>query len=93
MDKAFERYQLPTANSNKTLDSNLKLGLVDDLAENLAREFGNLSYKAWYCGLIYKFGPATVEEWRKRSITAKDPGKVFSKYAAQAGGYKKSYEK
>ncbi len=88
----FDNYQLPNVNSlfNKRKDTNkIPLLQVDKLADDLVKEYKNPKFKAWYCGVINKFGISRVLEWQNRSRTGKSPGKIFTIYVNQAGGYRK----
>ena len=54
---------------------------VDQLADELANEYGNPLYRKWYCKLIYGLGPLRIDELRGRAKDANNPGKLFSKLA------------
>lgn len=67
---------------------------VDELADELVAEYGNPTFRKWYCGVIKKFGVPKVHEWRRRASEGDHPGRLFTTYVNQAGGYRSSsYEK
>lgn len=62
---------------------------VDRLADELSNEYANPHSRGWYCGVIYKFGVSKVLEWQKRASTGNQPGRLFTSYVNQAGGYRR----
>lgn len=60
----------------------LKIDFVDSIADELVKEYDGAKYRRWYCGIVYEYGPAQVQEWRVRAREGKYPAKLFSKYAA-----------
>lgn len=65
---------------------------VDELADELVEEYANPNFRAWYCGVILRYGVPKVHEWRRRASEGNEPGKLFTSYVNQAGGYQKSHE-
>lgn len=95
MDSLFDNFdlnQLPIVNRDNVTPKRPPLVYVDYLADELVKEYGTPDYRKWYCALIYRYGLAQVEEWRKRAEKANAPVRVFSKYAAQAKNTKKRYQ-
>lgn len=68
----------------------LSLAIVDSVADELVREYGNPEFRRWYCGVIYKFGLDRVEQWRRRASEGKQPARLFSTYVKQAEKYSPS---
>lgn len=60
----------------------LALTLVGSIADELVQEYSGEKYRRWYCGVIYQYGPAKVQEWRVRAREGECPAKLFSKYAS-----------
>ncbi len=92
INNLFNNYQLPKVNSsfNKGIAFNkIPLAQVDKLADELVKEFNNPEFRSWYCGVINRFGISKILEWQNRSRTGKNPGRLFTTYVNQAGGYKK----
>lgn len=81
---------LPIGNRLSKPKYQLPIGVVDTLASELANEYNNQAYRKWYCGILYEFGPAQVEEWRKRAAEGNEPAKLFSKYVRDARAYGKA---
>lgn len=75
---------------NKLPVKQLPIDAVDRIADSLVSEYVNPEWRKWYCGVIYEFGPAQVEEWRKRADDGKVPAKLFTTYVTQARKYKRS---
>src|ERR1044072_5863198 len=57
---------------------------VDLLADELAAEYDNTAYRAWYCGVIYKFGIDRVRYWQQKASSGHFPSKLFGYYVRQA---------
>jgi hypothetical protein len=68
---------LPIGNSTDT-KKELPIDAVDKMADELVSEYSNPDYRAWYCGVIYEFGFAKIEEWRNRAREGDYPAKLFS---------------
>lgn len=75
----------PSSNSN----CQLSIDVVDALANDLVTEYNNPKYRQWYCGVIYQYGIAQVEEWRGRAREWDIPGAGFTTYVKQARRYNK----
>jgi hypothetical protein len=82
------KYQLPSGNSGNKNKHQLPIGTVDEIVEELCKEYSNPYYRRWYCGVIYEFGPSVVEEWRRRACEGKEPAKLFSKYVKDTRTYR-----
>ena len=65
-----------------------RIAQVDDIANELVKEYNNPDYRKWYCGVIKKFGVARVNEWQDRAKSGKYPGRLFTSYVNEAGGYR-----
>lgn len=70
--------------------SKVRLEQVDELADMLVKEYSNPGSRRWYCGVINKYGVAKVLEWNGRASEGKRPGRLFSSYVNQAGGYRRA---
>lgn len=82
---------LPIVSSGNKLPSKQPpIGQVDELADKLVADYDNPGYRRWYCGVINKFGIAKVYEWQRRAQEGDNPGKLFTAYVNQAGGYRRS---
>lgn len=57
---------------------------VDTLADELVSEYSNPKFRVWYCGVIYEFGIAQVNDWRARAASGISPGGLFGYYVKQA---------
>jgi hypothetical protein len=88
----LNKYQLTVVNSGKMPVKQPPIAQVDELADALVAEYANPDYRAWYCGVINKFGVEKVHEWHRRASEGKRPGRLFTTYVNQAGGYRKSSE-
>lgn len=88
MDKLLDKYQVPIGNSSNTNKEELPIDAVDQMADILIKEYDNSLYRRWYCGVIYDYGFAQVEEWRNRASEGREPAKLFSKYVKEARTYK-----
>jgi hypothetical protein len=88
MGNLLDNYQLPKGNSISKTKHELPIDAVDQLADELVREYGNPLYRKWYCGVIYEYGFSQVNEWRKRASEGDEPGKLFSKYVKDTQTYK-----
>lgn len=82
--------QLPNDNSGNKPIKQLSIEAVDKLADELVAEYDNLGFRQWYCALIYQFGFAKVNEWRKRAAEGNEPAKLFSKYVKDARTFRGS---
>lgn len=82
----LKKYQVPNGTS-KVEKPTLPVAAVDELADELVKEYSNDLYRRWYCGIIYEFGFATVNEWRTRAASGKQPARLFSKYVRDARTY------
>jgi hypothetical protein len=78
---------------NDNWKNSLSVELVDQLADELIREYSNPQFRAWYCKLIYAFGPSRIKEWQGRVRDADNPAKLFSKLAAEALRAKEARER
>jgi hypothetical protein len=87
--KQLNEYQLPNG-GNDTHIKQPPIGQVDELADKLVADYDNPSYRRWYCGVINKFGVSKVYEWHRRAQEGDAPGKLFTAYVNQAGGYRRS---
>jgi hypothetical protein len=83
----LSKYQLP--NEAKEPIKQLPIAQVDELADKLVADYNNPGYRKWYCGVIKKFGYAKVFEWHRRAQEGDTPGKLFTAYVNQAGGYRR----
>ncbi len=70
--------------ANDNWKQRLPVEFVDDLADELIAEYANPEFRAWYCKIIYTFGPVQIREWQGRAKDASNPGKLFSTLASQA---------
>ena len=84
MDQITKDYQLPIDNSGYEPVKRISIGVVDVLADTLVAEYRNPTYRKWYCGAIYEFGPAKIEQWRRRAEDGNQPGRLFTKYVNDA---------
>lgn len=82
--------QLPIDSSTGAESKQVPIESVDRLADELASEYSNVKYRAWYCKVIYEFGVQQVHEWRRRASEGREPAKLFSKYAKDAFTYRSS---
>lgn len=64
--------------------------LVDQLGDELVREFNNSRFRSWYCKAIMELGPAKIYELRKRSKDGSNPAKYFSLLVKQCLQAKRS---
>lgn len=80
----LKKYQVPIGVNKRP-----PIEQVDKLADELVAEYNNSDYRAWYCGVINTHGITRVIEWRGRAKEGNLPGKLFTHYVNQAGGYKK----
>lgn len=69
------------------VNNKLAIDVVDKIADELAKDYNNLRFRNWYCGVIYQFGPNKVHEWQIRSREGNEPAKLFSKYVKDARAY------
>lgn len=82
--------QYPIGSSNKSsIKHELPIDSVDKLADELVAEYSNPDFRRWYCGVIYDFGFAQVNEWRGRAREGTEPAKLFSKYVRDTRKYKR----
>jgi hypothetical protein len=81
--------QLPDDSSGKEPIKQPPIEQVDELADKLVLAYKNPDYRRWYCGVINKFGVSKVLEWHRRSLEGKLPGRLFTVYVIQAGGYRR----
>lgn len=84
--------QLTNDHSVKKYKKQLPLATVDAIADELVLEFSNPGYRSWYCGVIYDFGIAQVQEWRKRAAEGNEPAKLFSAYVTQSRRKRSLYD-
>ena len=82
--------RLPIDSSSSKPIKQLPIDAVDKVADELVAEYNNPGYRRWYCGVIYQYGFAQVEEWRKRAVEGRDPARLFSKHVKDARTYKSS---
>lgn len=80
----LNRSQLANTNSKNTSTKPVPIELVDSLALELAKEYNNLKFRVWYCGVIQEFGIERVYEWRRRSAEGTNPPRLFSHYVKSA---------
>jgi predicted adenine nucleotide alpha hydrolase (AANH) superfamily ATPase len=73
--------------TNDLVRRNLAIDAVDELADEIALSYKNLQFRQWYCGVIYDFGFAKVNEWRVRANEGNYPARLFSKYVKDARKY------
>jgi len=78
--------QLPKGNRDK-VSNRIPIDSVDVLADELVSEYANPEYRKWYCKVIYKYGLAQTQEWRRRASEGKEPARLFSKYVKDAQTY------
>ncbi len=86
----LNKKQLPIDSSSKTEHKQIPIESVDRLADELASEYSNIKYRAWYCKVIYEFGVQQILEWRSRASEGRDPARLFSKYAKDALTFRSS---
>lgn len=79
------------ANLNKDRDyrKELSVAFVDQLADEIVREYSTPKFRKWYIYLIYELGPQVVNDIRGRCRDARHPGKLFSKLAKERLSIKK----
>lgn len=82
--------QLPRGSSTSKTIKQLQIDAVDKLADELVAEYDNKDFRRWYCGAIYQFGFAQINEWRRRANEGNVPAKLFSKYVQDARTFKGS---
>ncbi|MDQ5913928.1 MAG: hypothetical protein QG623_547 [Patescibacteria group bacterium] len=75
---------MANANSRYTARVSIPIELVDSLSLELASEYDNPQFRAWYCGVIQEFGVERVHEWRRRSAEGNNPARLFSHYIKSA---------
>ena len=80
--------QMANASSGKVTQKP-PVALVDEIADELVKQYANPAFRGWYCGVINKFGVARIREWQRRAEDADSPGRVFTTYVNQAGGYRR----
>ena len=80
--------QLPIDSSSSNSIKQLPIDAVDKLADELVKEYDNLQFRKWYCGVVIEFGYAQIIEWRKRASEGRMPAKLFSKYVKDARTYR-----
>lgn len=85
--KSLINTQLRTDSPKGFVNKKLAVDVVDKIADELAKEYSNLSFRNWYCGVIYQFGPSKVHEWQVRAKEGREPAKLFSKYVKDARAY------
>jgi hypothetical protein len=68
---------------NQQLERKPSLQEVDDLANELCKQFRNFDFFRWYCKVIYTLGVDRVLILRARVSDSKLPGKLFSEYAKE----------
>lgn len=78
-----EENKVISLTENDNWKQRLSIELVDQLADGLVKEYDNPQFRAWYCKLIYTFGPAQIQEWQGRVRDSAYPAKLFSKLAAE----------
>lgn len=78
-----ELEELPIGNAQLSVKQ-IPIDEVDALAEELVSEYSNPKFRVWYCGVIYEFGIAQVNDWRARAASGKSPGGLFGYYVKQA---------
>lgn len=88
IDKHLSNHQLANVDKHTTV-KRPPVEQVDSIADELVSEYNNPLYRAWYCGVINKYGASRVYEWHSRAKEGKYPGKLFTTYVNQAGGYRK----
>lgn len=52
--------------------------VVDQLGDDLVREFNNPQFRSWYCKAIMELGPSKIHELRTRAKDGSNPAKYFS---------------
>lgn len=72
-----------TGNDNKQLSRKPSMEEVDDLAQELCKQFNNYGYFKWYCSIIWKLGIDRVKELQGRVRDAKLAGRLFTKYVEE----------
>lgn len=82
--------QLPKDSRDKAKGTQIPISTVDALADELVGEYANPVYRKWYCKVIYRYGLAQVNEWRRRATEGKDPARLFSKYVKDAETFRAS---
>lgn len=90
ISEILNKKQLPIDSSKRTEFKQIPIESVDRLADELASEYSNIKYRAWYCKVIYEFGVQQVLEWRSRASEGRDPARLFSKYAKDALTFRSS---
>lgn len=87
--KSILNSQLANTNSGSKSIRRIPVEQVDELADSLVAEYRNTDWRGWYCGVINKYGVGRVQEWRRRASEGDNPGRLFSTYVNQAGGYRR----
>lgn len=88
--KSILNHQMPIGSSSSKDIKQLPIEAVDKLADELVAEYQNPSFRQWYCGVIYEFGFAQVNEWRKRATEGRMPARLFSKYVKDCRSFRGS---
>ena len=88
--KSLLSNQLPIDSSSNKPIKQLPIEAVDKLADELVAEYANPKFRQWYCGVIYSFGFAQVNEWRTRAQEGREPARLFSKYVKDARAFRGS---
>jgi len=84
MEHLFNNTELPNESRDTDWRELLSLEQVDQLADDLVRDFANPDFRRWYCGVVYDFGPERVHRWKQVAMEGKEPAKLFSKYVSDA---------
>ena len=82
-----------TSTENENWKQRLSVVFVDELADELVKAYSNPQFRAWYCKLIYTFGPVRIKEWQGRVSDSDNPAKLFSKLASESLRAKEARER
>lgn len=81
---------LPIDSSLNKIVKQLPIDAVDKLADEMVNEYANPKFRQWYCGVIYQYGFAQVNEWRNRASEGREPARLFSKYVKDSRTFRGS---
>lgn len=78
-------YETSTNNYNggSNRKADLTLSEVDNLAQELCKDYNNPGFHKWYCKVIHTLGAKEVRNLRNRASDAKYPARLFSKMARE----------
>lgn len=82
-----------TANDNWQLEEKLPISMVDNLANDLCKEYENRKYFRWYCLVINILGFDRIREIQARCKDSKYPAQLFSRIASEEAKAKVGLER